>query len=366
MISPGRSAFSSPSSALGSTLPTAPDHYHDVLPIVVLLLFQSLPASHPARSESSPKLDSFPDIPVRTLPRHRERGPPSLLSGSTPRRISWEALLREHFDRKRCLPRPSAEELSASDQTDLEEDVRALARKPGLGELLLSLRERAAPEVGSVASERMTSEGVASKRVDSKWIEGMKPGRCVYGRDWTVRPDQGRGDPWDRLEGRGLVVRAMTAVVADVDAIQRARRDYARQLQDQGDDLLDLYPIAGSYVCGEDPHGRPFASITEYMLNDLPWPYANAPCELHVLELAGDEGDLVTETYSTSPDFYWLAGRDAYFPVRTAAGAHAGYLLVTSFGMDVRGVPDSRGDVADRVKSHLAWIQRNAERLARR
>jgi len=236
-------------------------------------------------------------------------------------------------------------ELTAARATDLEEEIDALARRPEFGKLLRSIR------IGG--GETIPAEVV-------RWLPALRAGGVVFGSDWSILPGQGRVDAWNRLEGRPLVLQAVASVLADFDSIQRAQRDYVHLLEERKDDLLDLYPIAGSYVCGEDPKGRPFASLSEQQLHDLPWPYANVPCELHVLERAEEGGRFVTETYSTSRDFYWLAGRDLYLPV------DGGFLLVTSFGMDVRGVPDSRGDIADRMKSRLVSIQQDAERRARR
>ena len=70
----------------------------------------------------------------------------------------------------------------------------------------------------------------------------------------------------------------------------------------------------------------------------------------------------MTDIYSTSEDFHWLAGREVYYPIVTARGKPVATLIVKLFGFDLAGIPDRSRDVAACLRSSLGHLKRDVER----
>ena len=71
----------------------------------------------------------------------------------------------------------------------------------------------------------------------------------------------------------------------------------------------------------------------------------------------------MTDIYSTSDDFYWLAGRDVYLPVETSDGELVAYLAVRHYGFDLDGVPDKGKNRREALRASLGNLRRKAEAI---
>ena len=94
---------------------------------------------------------------------------------------------------------------------------------------------------------------------------------------------------------------------------------------------------------------------------NLPFPFSGYTCDLRVLNRLDGDGHLVTDIYSKSKDFHWMAGRDVFIPVRTSDGRWVATLAVRLFGFDLDGVPDRDGHRRAALRGSLGNLKRDAE-----
>jgi hypothetical protein len=241
-----------------------------------------------------------------------------------------------------------------------------------IGDLALGMRTAADPRawLEAVVASDPTLAGRAP------WVLEIALDSGLREPDWDPAEDSARDgmllvEPWDLApEGpfwRGLpnsprAQQAAALVHAPLAAIKAAENDYRRYLADPRADYEVIYPLADSYVRGEDPLGNPFAALRIRFRCDLPLWYGDYSCELQVLNRVDSSGRFVCDIASTSADFHWLAGRDVYLPVETNSGLRVAYLVVRQYGFDLEGVPDRERDVREALRASLGSLKLHAER----
>jgi len=163
------------------------------------------------------------------------------------------------------------------------------------------------------------------------------------------------------VEGSTEFHQAATFVRADLDSFLHAFHDYAAALHDRGSNYEKLEPQPDSIVAGEDGEHGPFAALRLAIRSDLPFPYTHYDLDLRNLHRLDAAKHLVIYVYSASRDFYWLAGEDWLFPVKTSKGEWQGTLVVRLSGFDLRGVPDGDGNRKAATRGALGNFRRRAE-----
>ena len=317
--------------------------------------------------------------------------------GLAPRPATWEELEREVFETRWIVPRASAAELAAAGpgKLDLVGELESLlerrfapaagggdlGRARSLGDLVaLALAVRGDARAVDALLERLELERPAV------WAEVawalphlVREGRFLS-RRWD--PEEDRADdgfliaaprdlalvpvgPWERVQGNTLAVQVATLIQADLEAIKSAENDFRSWPQRIGADYESIRPMQGSYLRGEDPQGKPFAALRIEFRCDLPFPFGSYDCDLRMLHRLDEQGHLVSEVYSSSRDFHWLAGHDLFLPVLDSQGEWQAMLCVRVFGGDLRGVPDSVTHQEAGAREGLGNMKREAERLWR-
>ncbi len=170
--------------------------------------------------------------------------------------------------------------------------------------------------------------------------------------------------PWNRLQGRTALYQGAALVKADAVTIKTVENDYRTHWDRPGSRYEALYPVADSYARGMLADGTEYSLQQLYFRVDLPFPFSDYECRLNILNRLED-GRLVCDVYSTSEDFYWLAGRDTYLPVFASDGSLVATAVVKRFGFDLDGVPDGEGDILAALRSSLGFMKRDAENAAR-
>ena len=153
----------------------------------------------------------------------------------------------------------------------------------------------------------------------------------------------------------------MMLLFADLDAIKAVENDYRRYPAHIGADYDYIRPTANSYVRSAQDADQPFAALAIDFQNDLPWPFSNYRCDLRILNEVDPDGHLVCDIWSDSRDFYWMAGRDVFVPIRTHEGVWVAMLMVREFGFDLDGVPDRASHRKRALRQGLGNLKRQAE-----
>lgn len=215
---------------------------------------------------------------------------------------------------------------------------------------------RRAPELfaawGADLRELLLDDHLRSKR----WNPDRDDARdgMVLAEGWNLA-DEGQ-PPWSELRRAPVVEQAATVFRADLATIKEVENDYRHYPDNVGSDYLAIYPLEGSHYRGEG-----FDALSIYFRCDLPFPFFDYECELHILNEIGPGGGLVTHIYSTSRDFHWLAGRDVLLPVEASDGAWVAFLLVRQFGFDLDGVPDGPKHRRAALRGSLGNLKRKSE-----
>jgi hypothetical protein len=169
-------------------------------------------------------------------------------------------------------------------------------------------------------------------------------------------------EPWTKVDADRLCQQGLAVFAADVDAIKTGENDYTLYPSDTGAAYDFIYAVAGSFVAGRDPGGRPFSALRVMSRSDLPFPYSTYDCDLHILNRVGADGIVRCDIYSKSADFHWLAGQDQYVPLVTPAGTFVGTMVVRVYGFDLDDVPDGEGNVREALRASLGNLRRRAEK----
>ena len=301
----------------------------------------------------------------------------ALASQIEPQLTSWQQLEAAGFEPTRVLPRGGLEQVGASG--DLVVQMELLLTRPGVVELIREWRE-------SLQSPERTRE-FAARRVGKIRALALDAGEAAALRDLltdhslrspTWQPDEDDAadgfhfgaavdrmklshDAWRPARGSPMLQQGATLFAADVQAIKDAENDYGRYMDHVGNSYEAIHPMPGSHRVGNDAEGRPYSSLEVYWRCDLPFPFGDYECDLWVLNRLDDEHRLVTDVYSTSSDFYWLAGRDTFLPVQSNDGQWVATLVVRSFGFDLKNVPDGDAQRRTGIRGGLGNLKLRAE-----
>ncbi|MBC8451530.1 MAG: hypothetical protein H8D72_02355 [Planctomycetes bacterium] len=309
-----------------------------------------------------------------------------------PKTLAWSELSPDVFDRQWILPEPRT-----VPGRDLLAEMRALLalrfdfedtdgrRYRNFGDLAAAARsldsfgpraaeqrerwyagiERAAPDLtkdwGAGLRQLLFDQGLHG----SRW----KPSKetdddgLLFADSWKMQDE--KSGPWGDLDVRPLMEQGAALMFADLATIKAVENDYRVYPNNVDADYEEVYPVPGSYYRGKDQAERPFSALTIRFTCDLPFPFSDYSTKLGILNRFDDAGVLYTDIFSTSSDFYWLAGRDVFLPVTNSDGEWVAFLLVRHFGFDLDGVPDGADDRRVALGSSMGNLKRNAERLWR-
>ncbi|QDU83287.1 hypothetical protein Pla163_03850 [Planctomycetes bacterium Pla163] len=313
-----------------------------------------------------------------------ENETPSEPSRLEPRTMAWQDLGPATFDPAWLLPE---------------------SRGDGGSDLLTRMRTLLALEIpwteadGTRSTLRFADLVVATRGLDDsetrKWLKSLAKRSPAFEKEWgdavgqLLRDDYLRsskwkpsndsetdgiyfGDSWELHEdpentwgtdGEPRIEQATSVFLADMDAIKEAENDYRAYPDNVGADYEAIGPVADSYFIGVDAAENRFACHRLYFRQDLPFPFSDYECDLHILSRINALGEVVTDIYSPTDDFYYMGGRDTFLPLETAAGDWVGYLNVRWFGFDLDGVPDGASDRKEAMRGSLGNLRRNAERI---
>jgi len=298
-----------------------------------------------------------------------------------PREIAWDGLDAQTFDPKWLLP-----EGRIDGGVDLLADMRALlalaieeqgtGRTLSFGDLVLEARPLALDERRAWFA-KLAERTPAFHAAWGARVEQMLFDDTLYSNTWKPTRDEPRdgllfapswnlaGDArltWQAREGDVQLEQAAALFFADTHAIKAAENDYRLYPKNIAADYEQIYPLDGAYVRGTDADGRAFSSHQLYFRCDLPFPFSDYECRLHVLTRARGT-ELVTDIFSASRDFHSMCGRDVFLPVTTSSGAQIATLAVRTFGFDIAGVPDDAGNRREAMRGSIGNLRRNAERI---
>jgi len=305
-----------------------------------------------------------------------------------PRPLAWEDLGPSVFDLRWSLPRPrraGGDDLEKRMEQLLELRFELPSVPPG-GEPYRSLGDlvRAADARGGAGLEAWLARVLrADRTLDSRWGDALRQlllddelrsddwdpdedterDGFLMGSGWNLRGEGLR--PWKTLEEPAIAEQGASLVRAELADWKGVENDYRRYPSMRESAYEAIYPRSGSYFRGEDPAGRPFATLALYFRCDLPFPFSTYSCDLRILNRLGADGRLETDIYSTSADFHWMAGRDVFLPVEDSAGERVAYLVVRTFGFDLDGVPDGRSHRQAGLRQSLGHLKRWAEAARR-
>lgn len=268
--------------------------------------------------------------------------------------LALPELLAARFDA------PADQPWMASVGDMIAEHRRRGGTRAALGPLLkelLTARPATHARVGKLLRKLL----VADALLDPKWDPSDEKAEDGVWFGESLERNPANGPPWNANEGASTLHQAATFVRADLDSFVRALHDYAAALSDPGTSYETLEPEAGSILAGEDDAHGPFAALKIAIRADLPFPYSHYDLDLRVLHKLDGAKHLVTYVFSTSHDFYWLAGEDWHFPVKTSAGEWLGTLVVRLSGFDLRGVPDGEDNRKTATRGALGNLRRRAE-----
>jgi len=297
-----------------------------------------------------------------------------------PREVSWD-LLQQEFDLRWVRPEHPGKgpnlvrevETLLQERFELRDDGRALtsfgdlaaaaADHPGRGrrEWLdgLSKQDRELfDRRGKIFRELLCDD-----RLWDGWDPGDDDERDGFYHRSAWKAGGKLESPWKDLKEEAVFEQVAVFVHADLLAFKQAENDYRPYAQDVGANYDEIYPLEGSYLRGNAPDGTPFARTRIYWRADLPFPFDDYECELNLLNRVDSEGRLITDVYSTSADFHFMAGRDVFFPVEDSHGDWTGTLVVRVSGLDLAGVPDGGTHHRRGLRGSLGNIKRRAEPL---
>lgn len=243
-------------------------------------------------------------------------------------------------------------------------DILAEHRKRGGDHLalqvLLAELERAAPKTFEKAG-RFLQQVLDDRALrDAKWDpdKDRRDDGMYFGP--MLERHTGTSEPWKSQEGSRTFHQAVTFVRGDLDSILGAIHDYEATIHNPGTSYEKLEPVAGSALRCEDAELGPLGALKVDVRSKLPFPFIRYKLDLRVLH-AVEKGTLVTYVSSMSKDFYWFAGKDWYFPVRTSAGEWLGTMVVRLSGFDLTGVPDGDDNRKAGTRGSLGSVRKRAE-----
>ncbi|MEZ5977652.1 MAG: hypothetical protein R3F34_05470 [Planctomycetota bacterium] len=321
--------------------------------------------------------DAVDDAPRVT----RELGPNEYVV--EPREVGREALDASTFDPSWFLP-----DLRTDGGDDLVQRMRRLAsstferRRDGrverfrFADLVRELRPLG-PEARDAALARLATEAPAFTDAWGAAVRELVLDDFLTGDDWKPSRNSPRdgilfGDSWEVWKQDDLswpnkgekprLEQAAALFFADFASIKEVEADCRVYPRNVGADYDYIRPVDGSYVRGETEDGTAYAVHALDFQCDLPFPFSNYECVLHVHSRVNAAGEYETNIYSSSEDFEYMGGRDVFVELVDSQGDWVGYLAVRRFGFDLDGVPDGADDRREAMRGSLGNLKRNAER----
>lgn len=297
-----------------------------------------------------------------------------------PAPLAWERLSPAVFDLAWCLPdeapgRDLTREMAALldvrfDATDRDgRRLRCFGDVAAAARALPPAERRAWFEDLRARAPRFLAdwgEGLSQLLLDDQlYADDWDPERdlprdgLLTADSWSLR-DAGPG-PWQSAGAEPRVEQLATLVFADLTAIKAAENDYRAYFDNVGAEYEAIHPVDGSYFRGTCPRDNEFAALRLYFASDLPFPFGGYSCDLRILNRVDARGRVVTDIYSTSDDFHYLAGRDVFLPVETSGGDWVAFLLVRCYGFDIDDVPDKPKHRRLALRSSVGNLRRRAE-----
>ena len=299
-----------------------------------------------------------------------------------PKRIELEELSPAYFDRAWSLPlrrtdggRDLALEMETLSRVrveyqeqdgvvvrtvgDLVSETRRLSRKER-EEWFAELEQRApsfCQDWGAALRQLVMDDRLKSKR----WKPAQdhdRDGILTTAGSWNLANEA--APIWKGLEVTPNIEQAAILMQAPLQTIKAAESDYRRYYGDPGTAYKRIYPVANSYVRGSAEDGCEFASLRVFVRSDLPFPFSYYDCDVRQLHYVVD-GKPMTDVYSLSEDFHWLAGRDVYVPLRTSDDQIAGWIVVRLYGFDLDGIPDKPKHRREALRGSMGNLKRRAE-----
>ena len=240
----------------------------------------------------------------------------------------------------------------------LRDDPAALAAE--LDRLLADCPDRRERWAGSLL-ELLKLQGLRSESWNP--AKNLSDDGILQGPRWDI--SRIGTEPWRSLKGSDDLFQSAVLIFADLEAVKAAENDYPTYPQQVGTTYEAIYPIADkNLVVREEVDGveRTVASSLQLHFRcDLPFPFDSYSCDLDILNTVNRHGELVTDIWTDSRDFYWMAGRDVFLPIFESDGSFVCLLLIRQFGFDLRGVPDGTDARLEGLRCSLGNLVRRAE-----
>ena len=319
-------------------------------------------------------------------------------AGELPREVPLETLLATRFDMAWILP--ATRTLPGVDAAQQPVDI--VKRAKALATMTFGPTAGAPPGAVPETSTRSFGDLVAAVlacgddfRARDAWLSALQAQRpeiwracgaelvqltraeILRGPQWDPEQDDDRDGifmgrafradcegqrPWSKIDGDPLAQQALGLLLADLETIKAIENDYTLYPSNVGASYEFIHGTAGSFCSAKDAQGRPVNALGMKFRQDLPFPYTHFDCDLRILNRLDDDGHLVTDIYSPSEDFDWMAGQDVFVPLLDGDGAFVGILCARVFGFDIDGVPDGEEDVRVALRSSLGNLKRRADR----
>ncbi len=279
------------------------------------------------------------------------------------RPVDLAARVRELAALRFRTPQGAEDDPRTSSFADLVAACRAFGDDADARDAFLGSLKRGRPDVWNACGDELLQLGRDEFLRAGSWKPSKDHARDGVLHAASFRIDCEGREPWTKVGGSRNCQQAATVIRADLEALKTAENDYATYPQNVGASYDHIWAVPGTYRRGLDPAGRTFNALRIDFRCDLPFPYSHYDCELHILNRVGDDGLVRSDVYSTSEDFYWMAGQDVFVPLVTTAGDFAGLVLVRVFGFDIRSVPDGDDDVREALRSSLGNLKLRSEKL---
>lgn len=301
-----------------------------------------------------------------------------------PREVSWKQFRADVFQ---DAWRMSDERTENASEPDLRRDLISLVARRfatrdapawtyGLGDIVAEFADLRDDDEGTrrKLEELERANPTAWRAVQSVLPQLVREDRVSTG-DWEPSEDDDRdgilvvepfdkdvmGGAWAKLSGNDDVHQAACLMWADLEAVKAAENDYAAYPDNVAADYEEIHAVAGSYATAVDDEERTHKAVQLYFEQDLPFPYSTYECVLNVDTYPDAEGRLVTDIYTESEDFHWLAGQDVAIPLLTSDERFVALLHVRVYGFDIDDVPDGTGNRLEALRGSLGNLKRNAE-----
>jgi len=287
-----------------------------------------------------------------------------------PAELAWEELSPAHFDLRWAVPR-----YRGVPGRDLARELEDLAGAGAFGDLAHGVTDvpeayrapylqNRTPEALSHRAEAVRELLLDARLLSADWdpTDDEPDDGFLQGESW---PLAGEGAPWNDLRVDPVAEQGAVFVRCDLSTWKETENDFPRFHEDVGAEYEEVWPVDGTHFRGVDPDGGAFEAHAAFLRRDLPFPFGGYSFELELLARLDEQGRVVTQVYSTSDDFHWMAGRDVCLPVMTTEGRPVGLIVTRALGFDLDGVPDRGHHRVESIRGALGNLKRRAEALFR-